>query len=145
MRTVPRLKLKASKKVRVPIWSNVWHGRAEYFDVNTENWTKIASYGGKTWIYGYASLYSAGSFFIIGGWISQIPEATDKIYKVDSKTWTWSEVGEMNGARAEHSAIFVEEGSEKYSQPIFSIGHYLYGEWAFRIFSNKPFIKKLNF
>ena len=58
-----------------------WHGKAEYFDVNTDSWTVITSYGGEkhSFIHGYASVYSDGYFYIIGGW--RLETAQDKIYR----------------------------------------------------------------
>ena len=91
-----------------------WHGRAEYFDIKTENWTQIADYGNfESRIFGYASVYSAGSFYIIGGWTGEI-NVTNKIYKLDSQTWKWSEAGKINKARADHSAVFVKKGFKKF-------------------------------
>ena len=105
--------------------SESWHGKAEYFDVDTDSWTIIDSYGvtsdggTSSVIYSYASVYSNGYFYIIGGWReakNEGSEAQHIIYKLDSQTWKWSIAGEMKNKNnegqefAEHSAAFVKTG-----------------------------------
>ena len=62
----------------------------EYYDTETESWIKITEYPAFEIIFGFASLYSNGYFYIIGGWryeASNLKQATENIFKLDSQTW----------------------------------------------------------
>lgn len=79
-------------------------------------WIGIDKYPEGYLIFGYASLYSAGSFYIIGGWKSETWSGRvshDAIYTLDSKTWKWSLAGKINNPRGGHGAVFIQKRVDK--------------------------------
>ena len=87
--------------------------KAEYFDANSETWANITDIPiGVKCIYGYATVYSAAGFYIVGGLVQvdavtggNILNILDRIYRLDSNNWKWSEAGQLNSARYNHGAM----------------------------------------
>ena len=57
------------------------------------------------YIWGYASVFINGNFFIIGGDADRGQSST--IGRLDSATWSWSRAGQFNTARDYFRAIWV--------------------------------------
>ena len=53
----------------------------------------------------YASVFLNGNFYIVGGRIDF--KWSTKIARLDTANWSWSQAGELNQARYEHRAIWV--------------------------------------
>ena len=56
-------------------------------------------------IWGYASVFINGNFFIIAGHSER--GYLNTIARLDSATWSWSRAGQLNTARDRHGAIWV--------------------------------------
>ena len=57
------------------------------------------------YIWGYASVFINGNFFIVGG--AAKFKSLNTIARLDSATWSWSRAGRLNTARSSHGAIWV--------------------------------------
>ena len=84
--------------------SDYLHGKAEYFDTASELWIEIEDYPYSNRIWGFASVFINGNFYIVGGndWV-----AGDIIASLSAETWSWSPVGRLRAARAYHGAIWL--------------------------------------
>ena len=64
-----------------------------------------------SFIYGYASVFINGNFFIIGGWTTPWAghwgENSNTIARLDAATWSWSKAGQLNTSRRGHGAIWI--------------------------------------
>ena len=59
-----------------------------------------------SYIYGYASIFIKGNFFIIGGKADGTGTNSNTIARLNTATWSWSRAGRLNTARRGHGAIW---------------------------------------
>ena len=65
----------------------------------------------KPCIFDYASVYTTGSFYIIGGRDEGMTIQTyDTIYRLEENNWKWSKAGKLNTRRAKHGALLAHKG-----------------------------------
>ena len=67
-------------------------------------------------------LYFSDSFYTIGGrnqygdedqWgFKKEFSSLDTIYRLDKKSWTWSEAGQLNSGRFNHGSMLVNKGCQ---------------------------------
>ena len=57
-------------------------------------------------IWGFASVFINGNFFIIGGYADGLDDSST-IARLDAATWLWSQAGRLNTGRVGHGAIWV--------------------------------------
>ena len=86
------------------------HNAAEYYDTKRAKWTSISNYPFSNFIVHYSVVVYKNDFFIFGGDDTEGYLSTDssnKVTKLDAKTWKWSRAGNFNHGRFGHSVVTV--------------------------------------
>ena len=71
-------------------------------------WSEIAEapVDGPRWYY-YAVIFHGGSYYYFGG--SGGPRTSNSILRLQSGSWTWTNVGQLNSARNAHAVTLVND------------------------------------
>ena len=79
------------------------HSSCEYWDLSHNYWHSIDAYPFATDLIQYAVVYHNLAFYYFGGY-----QDSKTIAKLDSQTYEWTKVGELNQGRYSHAVIQLD-------------------------------------